>query len=490
MTTTAQALPVPPTTVRVDHAHDLLAFLPYQLGFRPRDSVVAVSLQGTARRLGLVARVDLADLVRPLGAELAASVAGHLSTDGATSALVVVYTHADPRVADRGLRADLTAPAVRAAETARRACARLGDVVVWVVCDDGYLDLDCREPACCPPGGRPLVDLARAEDAARELGGYGPVPESRGEIGHVEPAGAGPRRSASAARSRWADAWLRTDRSDEVLAWRRRSLDTWRTAMATMVTDRVDGGGDVPCVGPAPLGRIEAALDDPAVRDAVLLTVVDPGGDLPDHLLRTAPDGLAERWASWTDPDDPGTEVGEPAPIRSPVEAIGDGVIGAAVGAHRIGWQPSSLDGRESDGRESDGPEPDGPEVDDREADGEMVDAARVTDGGEPSAADVSARLRAVLEELVEPWCGRAPEPEVLAAGRALLMRVVAHGRSDRQAPALTLLALLAWWSGDGARASVLVDRALCHDPGYRLGEIFAGAVAGGLPPGWARRRC
>lgn len=479
MTITVQDLPVPTTTVRVDHAQDLLAFLPYQLGFRPRDSVVAVSLQGTARRLGLVARVDLADLVRPLGAELADSVAGHLSTDGATSALLVVYTHTDPRVADRGLCADLAAPAVRAAETARRACARLGEVVVWVVCDDGYLDLDCREPACCPPGGRPLVELIRAEDAARELGGYGPVPESRGEIGHVEPAGSGPRRSASAARSRWADAWLRTSRAAEVLAWRRRSLDTWRTAMATLLTDRVDNGDDVPCVGPAPLGRIEAALDDPAVRDAVLLTFVDPASDLPDHVLRTVPDGLAERWASWTDPDDPGTEVGEPAPIRSPLEAIGGEVIGAAVGAHRIGWQPHAPDdepaGDEAVGSQPTGHEPAAPEPADRD---------------EPSAADVSARLRAALEELVEPRCGRAPQPEVLAAGRTLLTRVVAHGRSDRQAPALTLLALLAWWSGEGARASVLVDRALCHDPGYRLGGILAGAVAGGLPPGWARRRC
>ena len=44
-------------TVTVSGPPDLIAVLPYQLGFHPRDCVVAVVLHG--RRMGMVARADL-----------------------------------------------------------------------------------------------------------------------------------------------------------------------------------------------------------------------------------------------------------------------------------------------------------------------------------------------------------------------------------------------------------------------------------------------
>jgi hypothetical protein len=98
--------------------------------------------------------------------------------------------------------------------------------------------------------------------------------------------------------------------------------------------------------------------------------------------------------------------------------------------------------------------------------------------------------VRAALDVLVEPACAREPDDDVAAAARTLLEQVVAHGRTERQAPALTLLALLAWWEGDGVRAAVLLERALSHDPGHRLAEVLDRALGAGLPPGWMRRRC
>jgi hypothetical protein len=68
-----------------------------------------------------------------------------------------------------------------------------------------------------------------------------------------------------------------------------------------------------------------------------------------------------------------------------------------------------------------------------------------------------------------------------------VLEQLAAHGRRGDQAPALTLLAMLAWWSGSGARAAMLVERALQHDEGYRLAALYAQAITAGLPPGWAR---
>jgi hypothetical protein len=65
---------------------------------------------------------------------------------------------------------------------------------------------------------------------------------------------------------------------------------------------------------------------------------------------------------------------------------------------------------------------------------------------------------------------------------------VVAHSARRAQGPALPLLGMLAWWQGDGARGSVLVDRALRCEPGYRLALLVDQALATGMPPGWIRR--
>ena len=66
---------------------DVIAVLPYQLGYHPRDCVVAVSLRD--RRVGLVARTDLPP-PEHAGAVVDGLV-GPLLRDGATSVIVVGY---------------------------------------------------------------------------------------------------------------------------------------------------------------------------------------------------------------------------------------------------------------------------------------------------------------------------------------------------------------------------------------------------------------
>ncbi|NKY07073.1 DUF4192 family protein, partial [Cellulomonas hominis] len=102
----------------------------------------------------------------------------------------------------------------------------------------------------------------------------------------------------------------------------------------------------------------------------------------------------------------------------------------------------------------------------------------------------VSAGVRRALDTLVEPRRAREPDEALVDAACQVLEAVAAHGRAGRQAPALTVLALLAWWCGDGVRARVLVEQALAHDPGHRLAELLDRALALGLPPGWLRRGC
>lgn len=410
--------PLHPTrpVLRLDHPHDLLALLPHRFGFRLHECVVLLGLRGPRREVGVVARLDLRTVLAPAGPGALRRSAQHLTADGADEVVAVVYVDEDdPRDPDRGMRADPTSGVARAAAAVRAACGavRPADdwpVDVWVVARGRYLGLDCRDAACCPRGGRAVGEPGAGAVAAL-VARRGPVLASRDHVGVIPPAEAAPRRSAAAARSRWADDRLRRAERADLLGWRQRSLATWRSAL--------DGGG----AAPAALGRLEAALDDPVVRDAVLLTLVEPGSDLPEVLVRRA--GTAPTWA---DPDDPDPGVD--------------------------------------------------PDLDD-------------TDGaaGHPPGS-VPRRVSEALRALVDPDVAREPDAALVDAGEALLESLVAHGRRGRQAPALTLLAMLAWWGGDAVRASVLVERALDEDPGHRLAELVERALGAGLPPGWLRRRC
>ena len=83
------------TTIRASEPRDLLAYLPYRLGFRPHRSVVVVSLRGARGRVGLVARVDLDDLAdEQAGETVGSGLASHVWRDGAQRAVVVVYDEA------------------------------------------------------------------------------------------------------------------------------------------------------------------------------------------------------------------------------------------------------------------------------------------------------------------------------------------------------------------------------------------------------------
>jgi hypothetical protein len=73
----------------------------------------------------------------------------------------------------------------------------------------------------------------------------------------------------------------------------------------------------------------------------------------------------------------------------------------------------------------------------------------------------------------------------------------IAHGRLwtdvlrcadvDFLAPAASLLAFTAWQSGNGALATISVERALTADPGYSMAQLLAGAIEAVLPPSAAR---
>ncbi|MGO3814952.1 MAG: DUF4192 family protein, partial [Cellulosimicrobium funkei] len=100
---------------------------------------------------------------------------------------------------------------------------------------------------------------------------------------------------------------------------------------------------------------------------------------------------------------------------------------------------------------------------------------------------DVDAGTGRAIAAVVDPGAGLAPDPAVTGPARAVLEGVVAHAPRGSTAPALTLLALVAWWHGDGGRARRRLAEALAEDPTYRLALLLASALDAGVPPGWVR---
>ena len=367
------------STLRVSEPRELLALIPHQLGFRPAHSVVAVSLRPPRGRVGLVIRVDLADLAeKGDGRRLARALVSHLDRDGAHRCVLVVYTPAAPR----GGSAPRVAAAVEHFREA--ASAPFGEVPVWVVTEEGYLALDCAE-SCCPVGGRPLAELEGTQVGAQMVLAGSAVAGSREDVARIRPAGGDARKAVARVRRRWV-ARRHAATSEEALEqWRLESIRAWRRAVAEAADASLHIGGSA-------LGRLEAGLADTRVRDGVLVALVPGTGT------------LAER-----------------------------SVLGRCTSP---------------------------------EADTGLADA---------------------LALVVDPSAGVMPPAGATRVHERTLERVVAHGERTRQAPALTLLALIAWWRGDGARAQLLLAGAFESDPSYRLAHLIDDAVGQGVPPGWVR---
>ncbi|WP_250445352.1 DUF4192 family protein, partial [Actinotalea sp. C106] len=187
------------TTIRVGEPRELLAFIPFQLGFEPHESAVVVSLRGSGR-VGLVARVDLEDLTDAEdGPQLARSLVTYLVEDGARSAVLVLYSGRDLRAAHGGG----LARAARA-HLGRASEPFLTGVACWAVGPEGYYDPSCEDLGCCPPGGRPRTELESTAVSAQMVLEGSQVLPSRTDLGRVPLATDARRRSTRRAAARWA----------------------------------------------------------------------------------------------------------------------------------------------------------------------------------------------------------------------------------------------------------------------------------------------
>lgn len=458
--------------VRVAGPEDLLAYVPYRLGFEPVESAVVVSLTGPRQRVGLVARVDLADLrLRrpgdpdgPDGAATARWLADHVVADGADRAVVVLYT-----------ATDVTAPsgaARRAADLLRaRLDRRLPGTEVWLVTPTGFRALDCADPMCCPVQGRPLSALQGTRVAAHMVLEGRTVAGTREERYTLRAAPEAARTQARRAAARWTDTYRR-------LLSRTRFPNGGGT-VGGPVAGAAFGLGSAGNTAGTPAGGTASSTASSTARGAARPAAASPAGGSARSASQSAGRGIAARAEQVAQAEralaDWGAESlglwraavrataratpGERVPL-SPVDL---GKIGAALAdtpvrdAVLLSLVPGT-------------------------AETALRTARRAADG------DTDRSTGAVMAQIVDPQRGIPPDEDITRPARAVLEAVVRHVPRNRRAPAYLLLALVAWWHGDGGLAAERVSDALGVDPDYRLALLLRSAIVGGVPPGWVRR--
>ncbi len=108
--------------------------------------------------------------------------------------------------------------------------------------------------------------------------------------------------------------------------------------------------------------------------------------------------------------------------------------------------------------------------------------------GGQITDHDQLAWLTLTLADLrVRDDAWARMEPKFRAAHRRLWTDVVRHAREPYVPAPASLLAFIAWQSGEGALANMAIERALAADPDYSMAHLIGQAVDAGLPPSAAR---
>ncbi|MFF0152533.1 DUF4192 domain-containing protein [Micromonospora sp. NPDC005203] len=166
---------------------DLIAAVPYLLGFHPTDSVVAVALRG--RQIIFAARADLPDpSADPV--ERARHLVGVISRQGAEAATVVGYGPPD--------RVTPSVDAVRAALTA----AGLEVLDALRVTEGRWWSYLCTKPDCCPPEGRRYDPSANPVTASAVFAGQVALPDRAALVAQVAPVDGSARDALRAATAR------------------------------------------------------------------------------------------------------------------------------------------------------------------------------------------------------------------------------------------------------------------------------------------------
>ena len=141
--------------------HDLLAAIPFLIGYHPQNSLVMVSLKEDA--VGMAMRVDLPGEIASEGYDLLAS---HFVREGAEAAFIVAYAEqssADPE----SILINTSAALVRAGIDIKESL---------IVRNNRFRSMLCNDSTCCPPDGNEVPELDSTRIAAEHVIAGHPMP--------------------------------------------------------------------------------------------------------------------------------------------------------------------------------------------------------------------------------------------------------------------------------------------------------------------------
>ena len=140
--------------------HDLLAAIPFLIGYHPLDSLVLVSLKDD--QIGMAMRVDFPSDIAVESYDLLAS---HLVREGAEGAFLVAYTSEE---------IDAEPVLISAAAALLRAGIALKESLI--VSGNRYRSLLCADQLCCPASGTEIPSLDSSLIAAEHVIAGHPMP--------------------------------------------------------------------------------------------------------------------------------------------------------------------------------------------------------------------------------------------------------------------------------------------------------------------------
>ena len=140
--------------------HDLLAAIPFLIGYHPENSLVLVALKDDT--VGMAMRVDMPTDIAPESYDLLAS---HFQREAADAALIVAYV--DSQTDPEPVLINTSAALLRAGISIKESL---------IVSDGRYRSMLCHDSECCPPLGSPIPDIDSSRIAAEHVIAGHPMP--------------------------------------------------------------------------------------------------------------------------------------------------------------------------------------------------------------------------------------------------------------------------------------------------------------------------
>ena len=151
----------PHTTTELTSPHDLLAAVPFMVGYHPKNSLVAMALQD--HKVVMAMRVDYPDSHAMV--TISKTIASHLVREAASEAIVVGYLPTadisdDPLASLREVISDHGVSVKECIE----------------VRDGRFRSTLCEDVSCCPPEGTPVPPLSDSRVTAEQVAAGNPLP--------------------------------------------------------------------------------------------------------------------------------------------------------------------------------------------------------------------------------------------------------------------------------------------------------------------------